>query len=178
MLDVVEAYVGCDRGLFNVKEVNSRKSKVIVVRKREGGVSWKICEEIVEGGVSWKICEEIVEEVEEFKYLGVWIDTKLRGIVQLEKMVKKGRRVDWKGDTDEQSEWAGGSREEGWCGRKDGMGGRMVWEEGWYGRKDGVGGRMVWEEGWCGRKDGVGGRMVWEEGWCGRKDGVGGRMVW
>ena len=54
----------------------------------------------------------------------------------------------------------------------------MVWEEGWCGRKDGVVGRMVWEEGWYGRKDGVGGRMVWEEGWCGRKDGVVGRMVW
>ena len=37
---------------------NSRKSKVMVVGKREAGVSWKIG-------------EEIVEEVEEFKYLGV-----------------------------------------------------------------------------------------------------------
>ena len=25
-------------------------------------------------GVSWKIGEEIVEEVEECKYLGVWVD--------------------------------------------------------------------------------------------------------
>ena len=39
--------------------------------------------------MSWKIGEEIVEEVEEFKYLGVWVDRKLRGNVQLEKMEKK-----------------------------------------------------------------------------------------
>ena len=44
-----------------------------------------------------------MEEVEEFKYLGVWVDRKLCGNVQLEKMAK-GRRVDWKGDIDEQSE--------------------------------------------------------------------------
>ena len=42
-----------------------------------------------EAGVSWKIGEEIVEEVEEFKYLGVWVDRKLCGNVQLEKMAKK-----------------------------------------------------------------------------------------
>ena len=45
-----------------------------------------------------------MEEVEEFKYLGEWVDGKLRGNVQLEKMAEKGRRVDWKGDMDEQSE--------------------------------------------------------------------------
>ena len=64
-----------------------------------------------EVGASWKIDEEIVEEVEEFKYLGVWVDRKLRGNVQLEKIAKKkGRRVYWKGDMHEQSKWAGGSR--------------------------------------------------------------------
>ena len=47
---------------------NSRKSKVMVVGKREVGLSWKIG-------------EEIVEDVEEFKYLGVWVDRKLRGDV-------------------------------------------------------------------------------------------------
>ena len=26
-----------------------------------------------ESGMSWKISEEIMEEVEEFKYLGVWL---------------------------------------------------------------------------------------------------------
>ena len=35
------------------------------------------------------------------------VDRKLRGDVQLEKMAKKGRRGDWKGDMDEQSEWVG-----------------------------------------------------------------------
>ncbi len=41
----------------------------------------------------------------------MWVDRKLRGNVHLEKMSKKGGRiVDWKGDMDEQSEWAGGSR--------------------------------------------------------------------
>ena len=42
---------------------NRRKSKVIVVEKREAGVSWKIGEEM--------------KVVEEFKYLGVWVDRKL-----------------------------------------------------------------------------------------------------
>ena len=98
MLDVVVAYVSRWKMKFN-----SRKSKVMVVGKREAGVSGKIG-------------EEIVEEIEEFKYLRVWVDRKLRGNVQLE-MPKKGRRFDWKSDMDEQSEWAGGSRE-----RKDGVG--------------------------------------------------------
>ncbi len=53
MLDVVEACVS----RWNMK-FNSRKNKVMVVGKREVGVSWEIG-------------EEIVEEVEEFKYLGV-----------------------------------------------------------------------------------------------------------
>ena len=82
---------------------NSRKSTVMVVGEKEAGVSSKIG-------------EEIVEEVEEFKYLGVCVDRKQRGNVQLEKMARKGRRVDWmvrvvwNGDMDEQSEWKGGSR--------------------------------------------------------------------
>ena len=42
------------------------------------------------------------EEVEEFKYLGMWVDRKLRGIIQLEKMAKKGRRVDWKSEIKKQ----------------------------------------------------------------------------
>ena len=44
MLDVVEAHVSMWRMKFN-----RRKSKVMVVEKREAGVSWKIGEEIVEG---------------------------------------------------------------------------------------------------------------------------------
>ena len=31
-----------------------------------------------------------MEEVEEFKYLGVWVDPKLRGNIQLEKMEEWG----------------------------------------------------------------------------------------
>ena len=65
MFDVVEPCVKVGKMKFS-----SRKNKVIVVRKSEAGVSWKIG-------------EEIVEEVEEFKYLGVWVDRKPRGNVQL-----------------------------------------------------------------------------------------------
>ena len=37
-------FVGCGRGICvnEEDEVNSRKCKVMVVRKREAGVSWKI----------------------------------------------------------------------------------------------------------------------------------------
>ena len=55
---------------------NSRKSEIMVVGKREGGTSWKI-------GV------EIMDEVEEFKYLVVWFDRKLRGNLHFEKMTNK-----------------------------------------------------------------------------------------
>ena len=41
MLDVVEVYVSRWKMKFN-----SRKSKVMVVGKREAGVSWKIGEEV------------------------------------------------------------------------------------------------------------------------------------
>ena len=41
MVDVVEAYVSRWKLKFN-----SRKSKVMVVGKREAGVSWKIGEEV------------------------------------------------------------------------------------------------------------------------------------
>ena len=61
MLDVVVAYVSRWKMKFN-----TRKSKVMVMGKREAGVSGKIG-------------KEIVEEVEEFKYLVVWVDRKLRG---------------------------------------------------------------------------------------------------
>ena len=71
MLEVVQVYVIRWRMKFN-----SRKSKIMVVGKREGGTSWKI---------GW----EIMEEVEEFKYLGVWFDRKQRGNVHSEKMVNK-----------------------------------------------------------------------------------------
>ena len=63
-------------------EVNSRKNKIMVVGKREGGMSWKIG-------------EEIMEEVKEFKYLGVWFDKKLLGNPHL---VKIENKAGWKGD--------------------------------------------------------------------------------
>ena len=48
----------------------------------------------------------------------MWVDRKLRGNVQLEKMAKKkGRRVDWQGDMDEQSN-----------GQVEVDRGRMMWE--------------------------------------------------
>ena len=71
LVDLVEAYLSRWKMKFN-----SRKSKIMVVGMREAGVSWKIV-------------EEIVDEVEEFNCLGVWVDRKQRGNVQLEKMVKK-----------------------------------------------------------------------------------------
>ena len=52
MLAVVQAYLMRWRMKFN-----SRKSKFMVLGKREGGTSWKTG-------------EEIMEEVEEFEYLG------------------------------------------------------------------------------------------------------------
>ena len=39
----------------------------------------------------------------------------------------------------------------------------MGWEEGWVGKKDGLGRRIGWEEGWVGKKDGLGRRTGWEE---------------
>ena len=81
MLEVVQACVIRWRIKFN-----SKKSKIMLVGKREGGTSWKIG-------------EEAMEEVEEFKYLGVWFDRKLRGNVHLEKIVKKAEervgKVTW-----------------------------------------------------------------------------------
>ena len=62
MFEVVQAYVMRWRMKFN-----SRKSKIMVVGKREGGMSWKIG-------------EEIMEEVEEFEYMGVCFNKKLRGM--------------------------------------------------------------------------------------------------
>ena len=46
--------------------------------------------------MNWEIGAEIVEEVEEFKYLGVWVDRKLQGNVQFEKMAEEWiGRVAW-----------------------------------------------------------------------------------
>ncbi len=63
-----------------------------------------------------RLVKEIVEEVEEFKYLRVWVDRKLRGNVQLE-MTKMAE------------EWIGRVT---WISRVNGQveveRGRMVWE--------------------------------------------------
>ena len=63
MLEVVQAY-----GIRWRMKFSSKKSKIMLVGNRQGGTSWKIG-------------EEAMEEVEEFKYLGVWFDKKLRGNV-------------------------------------------------------------------------------------------------
>ena len=77
MPEVVRAYVMRWRMKFN-----TRKGKIMVVGKREGGTSWKIG-------------EEIMEEVEQFKCLSVSFDKKLRGNVHLDKMANKAE--DWVG---------------------------------------------------------------------------------
>ena len=70
MLEMVQAYAMRWRVKFNSKMI------MIMIGKREG-------EKI------WKIDEETMEELEEFKYLGVWFNKKLRGNVHLEKMLNK-----------------------------------------------------------------------------------------
>ena len=70
---------------------NARKSKVMVVGKNSGE--------------KWRIGDKEMEEVEPFKYLGVWFDQRMRGNIQLEKMVEQAKewagkiewmaRVDW-----------------------------------------------------------------------------------
>ena len=72
MLEVVQACVIRWR-----MKLHRRKSKIMIVGKKEGGTSWKI--------------DEIMEEVEEFKYLGVWFDRKLRGNVHFDNMANKAK---------------------------------------------------------------------------------------
>ena len=76
MLDVVGHYAQEWRFRFN-----ARKSKTMVV-----GAS---SEE------SWAISGEQMEEVVAFKYLGVWLDRKMRGNVQMERMREKAE--EWAG---------------------------------------------------------------------------------
>ena len=47
------------------------------------------------GGESWSISREVMEEVEAFKYLGIWLNRKMRGNVQMERMRKKA--AEWAG---------------------------------------------------------------------------------
>ena len=63
------------------------------------------------------IGDEEMEEVDSFKYLGVWFDQRMRGNVQLEKMVEQAK------------EWAGKIE---WMARVDGEleaeRGRLLWD--------------------------------------------------
>ena len=70
MPDVVGHYAQEWRFRFN-----ARKSKTMVVGANS--------EE------SWSISGEQMEEVIAFKYLGVWLDRKMRGNVQMERMREK-----------------------------------------------------------------------------------------
>ena len=86
MLDVVETCVARGKTKFN-----SIKSKVMVVGKREAGVSWKIGE----------------EEIEEFKYFGVWVDRKLPGNIQVREDGKKAEELirRWRGWAEWMDRW-------------------------------------------------------------------------
>ena len=63
---------------------NARKSKMMVIGANS--------EE------SWTIRGEQMEEVIAFKYLGVWLDRKMRGNVQMERMREKAE--EWVGKTE------------------------------------------------------------------------------
>ena len=80
MLDMVGRYAEMWKFRFN-----ARKSKVMVVGKNS---SEKL-----------RIGDEEMEEVESFKYLGVWFDQRMRGNVQLEKMVEQAEewvgKIEW-----------------------------------------------------------------------------------
>ena len=64
---------------------NVRKSKVMVVGKNSDE--------------KWRIGDEEMEEVDSFKYLGVWFEQRMRGNVQLEKMVEQAEewtgKIEW-----------------------------------------------------------------------------------
>jgi len=68
---------------------NARKSKAMVVES---------------GGESWSISCEVMEEVEAFKYLGVWLDRKMRGNVQMERMREKAEEKGREDRVDESCE--------------------------------------------------------------------------
>ena len=79
MLDVVGHYAQEWKFRFN-----ARKSKTMVVGANS--------EE------SWSISGEKMEAVTAFKYLGVWLDQKMRGNVQMERMREKAE--EWAGRTE------------------------------------------------------------------------------
>ena len=84
MLDEVDAYSRKRRFKFN------EKSKVTVIAGRHGREKWK-----------WWLGNNEMEETEEFKYLGVWMDAKLKGSAHMEKRIERAleanQRVGWMG---------------------------------------------------------------------------------
>ena len=103
MLDVVGHYAQEWRFGFN-----ARKSKTMLVGA-SSEESWSISGEQMEEVVAFKYLA--------FKYLGVWLDQKMRGNVQMERMREKAE------------EWAGKME---WMSRVNGQieveRGRLVWE--------------------------------------------------
>ena len=57
---------------------NEKKSKVMVITGRQRKKKQK-----------WWLGNKEVEETEEFKYLGVWMDAKLKGSTHMEKRIEK-----------------------------------------------------------------------------------------
>ena len=102
MLDMVGRYAELWKFRFN-----ARKSKVMVVGKKNSGGKWKIG-------------DEEMEEVESFKYLGVWFDQRMRGNVQLEKMVEQAEewagKVEWMARVDGELEAERGPSSKAWPG--------------------------------------------------------------
>ena len=85
MLDKADAYSRKCRFKFNEK-----KSKVMVIAGRHRREKRK-----------WWVGNKEMEETEEFKYLGVWMDAKLKGSTHMEKRteraVEANQRVGWMG---------------------------------------------------------------------------------
>ena len=69
---------------------NKKKSKVIVIAGRQKREKQK-----------WWLGNKEVEETEEFKYLGVWMDAKMKGNTHMEKRIEKAveanQKVEWMG---------------------------------------------------------------------------------
>ena len=85
MLDKADAYSRKWRFKFNEK-----KSKVMVIARRHRREKRK-----------WWLGNKEMEETEEFKYLGVWMDAKLKGSTHMEKRIERAveanQRVGWMG---------------------------------------------------------------------------------
>ena len=73
-------------------------------------------------GEKWRIGDEEMEEVESFKYPGVWFDQRMRGNVQLEKMVEQAEewagKIEWMARVDGELEAEEHAAEVWWPGGK------------------------------------------------------------